>query len=110
MPRQRIRLSESRKSDSFDDQKSASGIATSESSVDDHQQFLEYLLSQVKRIIHGNDSGNWHDDPVSVFGSDASLKALLSGSGTSGFDEDLILIDEDFTVVVDENYNVMVSE
>jgi len=103
VPRQKIRLFESRESDSFDDQKSAAQIATSESLSENHQQFLEYLLSQVKRIIHGNQSGNWHDDPASVHGGDASLYALFSGSGGVGFDEDTIVVSETLVVVADGN-------
>lgn len=79
-PRQLARLAESRRSDSFDDQKSAAAIASAESTCENHQQFLEYLISQVKRIIHGDEVGNWHDDPVTVFGEDASLYALLQAS------------------------------
>jgi hypothetical protein len=77
-PRQLIRLSESRRSDSFDDQKTASQIAASETLSENHQQFLEFVISQIKRIIYGDQAGNWHDDPVSALGSDASLYGLLN--------------------------------
>ena len=72
MPRQKLRLVESRKSDSFDDQKSAAQIAASESLSANQQEFIDYLLSQVKRIIHGDESGNWFDDPATKFSEDVS--------------------------------------
>lgn len=99
MARQQIRLPESRKSDNFDDQKSASEIANSEVTTTDLQQFQNHFLSQIKRIIHGDRAGNWHDDPVTVFGEDASLYALLMGSG--GDDDqvkDCVLEGETFLV------------
>lgn len=77
MPRQKLRLVESRESDSFDDQKSAAQIASSETLSTNHQEFLEYLLSQIKRLQHGDDAGNWFDDPVTTFSEDVSLQSLL---------------------------------
>lgn len=94
MVRQRLRLFEIRKNESFDDQKSASEIANSEVVSADSAEFQEYVLSQLKRIIHGDDSGNWHDDIVNVFGANASLKALLNTS------EKPLAIDFDWTDVV----------
>jgi hypothetical protein len=105
--KQLIRLKESRKSDAFDDQKSAAQIATSESTSENYQQFLDYLLSQIKRIIHGNDPGNWHDDPATVFGGDASLRALFFGGGGGSFDADNIIVDRTSLVVVSEAGNVL---
>lgn len=61
-PRQLVRLYESRKSESFDDQKTPDQIAASESLALTHQDFLEYVLSQIRQIL-GTD--NWHD-PVPV--------------------------------------------
>lgn len=62
--------------DSFDDTLNGSEVSSIETAADHMGEFLEGLLSQFKRILHGNDAGNWHDDPVTVFGSDVSLKAL----------------------------------
>jgi hypothetical protein len=62
------RLSQIAKPDSFDDQKTASEIANSETVSENLSQFFEALLSQIKRIIHGNDPGNWFDDPISLIG------------------------------------------
>jgi len=70
------------KPDSFDDTLDGTAVSDVESSSTNLSDFFEGLLSQLKRIIHGDDSGNWHDDPVSVFGSDVSLKALLTGEQT----------------------------
>ncbi|UCG53371.1 MAG: hypothetical protein JSW58_07410, partial [Candidatus Latescibacterota bacterium] len=84
-PRQRLRLGETRKSDDFDDQKSAAGIAGSEGSSADLAEFQNFLLSQVKRIIHGDASGNWHDDFITAFGGDASLKGLFANSSERPF-------------------------
>ncbi|PNX51468.1 MAG: hypothetical protein BV456_03130 [Thermoplasmata archaeon M8B2D] len=62
------RLSQIAKPDSFDDQKTAIEIENSESASENLAQFFEALLSQIKRIIHGNDLGNWYDDPISLIG------------------------------------------
>lgn len=74
------RLKQIAKPDSFDDQKSAAQIANSENNSVDLAEFAEALLSQFKRIIHGNQSGNWFDDPTSVFGGDASLFSLFQSA------------------------------
>jgi hypothetical protein len=46
-----VRLRESRKSDSFDDQKSPAQILTAENAAITHQDFLDYLLSQLRQIL-----------------------------------------------------------
>lgn len=61
-----------------DDQLTGAQVAAIEATAADFKTFLNGMLSQLKRIIHGNDSGDWDDDPVTAFGSDASLKALLT--------------------------------
>jgi len=71
------RLKQIAKPDEFDDQKTASEIANIESTSTDFKDFNHALLSQLKRIIHGNGIGNWHDDPASIHGGDASLFALF---------------------------------
>jgi hypothetical protein len=75
-----LRIDQLHKPDSFDDTLGASTIASIESNAVDHADFWEGVLSQVKRIIHGNDSGNWHDDMVTVFGTgkEADLKHLAN--------------------------------
>jgi hypothetical protein len=45
---------------------------------------LNALRSQVRRIIHGLAlTGKWFDDPATVFGGDASLKALFGSLGNA---------------------------
>lgn len=44
---------------------------------------LNAIRSQLKRIIHGSGVGKWFDDPETVFGSDASLKALVGALGNA---------------------------
>ena len=63
-PRQLLRLYETRKSQSFDDQKPPEQIALSESASQTHQDFLEYMLSQIRQIIGTN---KWYDPvPISI--------------------------------------------
>lgn len=71
------RLKQLSKPDSFDDSKTAAEISNSESNSEDFEQFLETFISQMKRFLHGDQSGDWHNNPVSAFGNDASLYALL---------------------------------
>lgn len=59
-PRQRIRLREVRRSDQFDDQLTPAEIQQAEILSADEQDFLKYLLSQVRQIL-GTDHWN---DPV----------------------------------------------
>jgi len=49
--------------DNYEDQKTASEIADIESAAADFEEAFHGILSQLKRIIHGNDAGNWSDDP-----------------------------------------------
>lgn len=79
---QLIRQNKLRKPDDPDDTLDGSGVSGIEASAVNQEEFWNGVLSQFKRVIHGNDSGNWHDDPTTVFGTDASLKALLSGVQT----------------------------
>lgn len=75
-------LKQSAKPKALDDQQSAAQVAATEAAAANLKEFFDGMMSQMKRIIHGDDSGEWHDDISSVFGSDASLKALLAGSGS----------------------------
>jgi hypothetical protein len=68
-----IRVSQLHKPDTFDDTLSASTIAGVESAGIDAQDISDALISQVKRIIYGDDSGNWYDDPATK-----SLTALAA--------------------------------
>lgn len=73
-----VRLDQVRKTDDPDDTLSASSIANVESTAVDQVDFFKGVLSQFKRIIHGGDSGNWHDDIATVFGNSSSLKTLYN--------------------------------
>lgn len=61
-----------------DDLAPGSALETSTASLRDD---LNALRSIVRRIVHGVGAGNWFDDPASIFGGDASLKALFFGGG-----------------------------
>lgn len=69
----RIRLNQIRKTSNPDDTLDAASISGIESNAIDHLEFLNGILSQIKKIIHGSDIGNWHDD-IEVVAS--SLKDL----------------------------------
>lgn len=62
------RLKQIAKPDSFDDTKTPTEIVDSETASEHYGEFLEAVLSQIKRIIHGNLPGNWHDDPALLIG------------------------------------------
>ena len=75
--------------DDPDDQLPGSEVSTIEADAADQEEFWNGLLSQLKRIIHGDEAGNWHDNPVTIFGSDASLRSLLiSGAADRPFEVD----------------------
>lgn len=78
---QLTRLEALRKSNNPDDTLSAGSIAGIEAAAVDHQDFLTGVLSQIKRIIHGSDAGNWHDDVESAGDSikDLAARATLEG-------------------------------
>jgi hypothetical protein len=71
------RLASLHKPDTFDDTLNAASIAGIESSAVDYSDFLEGILSQLKRIIHGGDSGDWHAD-VTSYGTLKTLGALTA--------------------------------
>jgi len=62
-PQQRLRYDRVRVADAADDQKTAAQIVTGGTGGSVTQEDLqEFLLSQVKRIIFGADTGNWYED------------------------------------------------
>jgi hypothetical protein len=85
-------------SDLYDDE-AGTGVAL-ETGAHNLRDDLNALRSQAKRIIHGDEDGDWYDDPVTILGTDISLRALLY-SGL-GFNEDKILVNRDGTVVVNQ--------
>lgn len=73
-----LRLDQIRKPDEPDDTLTGTQVEGIESSAVDKADFMKGVLSQFKRIIHGDDSGNWFDDIADVFTTPTSLKALHS--------------------------------
>lgn len=76
------RLDQIAKPDNFDDQKSAAAIATSEATSTDYSEFQEFIISQIKRLIHGNKLGRWYSNPANWMGEDISLVGLFEKIGT----------------------------
>ena len=57
-----VRYKEVRLADLRNDQKTAAQILNADAASDTQEQFQEFVLSQIKRIIHGDHSGIWKDD------------------------------------------------
>jgi hypothetical protein len=79
-----IRQDNLHKPDSFDDTLNAAAIAGIESSAVTHADFWTGVLSQVKRILWGSNTGNWHDDPTDFTGIDGTLTALANRATLEG--------------------------
>jgi len=77
MPLSLVRLREIRRGDSLNDQLSAAQILSVESSATTQDDLQDGILSQLKRIIWGNDAGNWNDDFMAQYVS--TLKDLSNG-------------------------------
>lgn len=76
----------------FDDELSDAQIANIENDSADLKDYVNGILSILRRIIHGDDPGDYKDSPVTSFAKDASLKALVGYS--SELDADSILVEE----------------
>lgn len=76
----RPKLSAVKKAETFDDQKTAVEIAEAEATATTQESFQHFILSQLKRLIHGNDPGRWFDDPVTGSAPLAVLSALVLGT------------------------------
>ena len=74
MTRQLIRYNAVRRADNLDDQLTAATIAARESGAVTQEDLQEALLSQVKRILVGDDAGSWDQDFVA--GGIRALKQL----------------------------------
>ena len=66
MAKTRFRYEAVWKADLTDDQKTAAAILTALASSVTQQDLQEFILSQIKRIIHGNNPGHWYDDFVAA--------------------------------------------
>ena len=93
--------------DNFDDTLNSSEVVNIESS-ESLEDVCHGVLSQIKRIIHGSDAGNWHDNPETIFSSSATLKNLLA-IASSHFDPNSIVTNDNSDVVV-SNGNVVTGE
>ena len=71
MPRQLIRYNAVRRADNLDDQLAAATIAAREASAITQEDLQEGVLSQLKRILVGDDAGSWHQDFIG-----AGIRAL----------------------------------
>ena len=74
MSRQLIRYNAVRRADNVDDQLSAATIAAREASSVTQEDLQEGVLSQLKRILVGDDVGSWDQDFVA--GGFRALKQL----------------------------------
>jgi hypothetical protein len=75
----KIRYNVVRVADRTDDQKSSASILGAIASSVTQEDLQEFVLSQIKRIIHGSNPGNWNDsfDESNIF----SLESLVQASG-----------------------------
>ena len=66
MARQLIRYNAIRRADSLDDQLAAATIAAREASAVTQEDLQEGILSQLKRVLVGDDAGSWDQDFVAA--------------------------------------------
>lgn len=59
-----VRYKEIRRADLLNDQKSAPEIEAADNFATTQEEYQEFILSQIKRIIHGDAAGLWKDDFV----------------------------------------------
>jgi len=57
-----IRYREVRRADQLNDQKTALQILQAVAASSTQEELQEFVLSQIKRIIYGDEPGNWYDD------------------------------------------------
>lgn len=58
----KVRLYQVRRGDSLNDQRSPVEIQSAPSAASDQEQFQEAVLSQLKRILWGDNPGHWYDN------------------------------------------------
>ena len=76
-----VRYREVRRADQLDDQKTALQILAAHVASGTQEELQEFVLSQVKRIIHGDAAGNWYDN-FNAGGAILSLEELSTLSLT----------------------------
>lgn len=62
MAESKLRYKVVRRADAYDDQKPALQILNAEGLSLTQEEYQEFILSQIKRIIHGDNPGIWKDD------------------------------------------------
>jgi hypothetical protein len=77
-PKDLVRYKEVRRADLRNDQKTAAQILNADAASVTQEQFQEFIISQIKRIIHGDNVGLWKDDFASQ--GVLSLEDLTAGS------------------------------
>lgn len=65
-PKDLVRYKEVRLADRRNDQKTAAQIVNADPASVTQEQYQEFILSQIKRIIHGDNAGLWKDDFLSL--------------------------------------------
>jgi len=80
----KVRYRVVRVADKTDDQKTASAILNALASSLTQEDLQEFILSQVKRIIHGNNAGTWKGDFEGA--GILSLEDLTQIALTEGFE------------------------
>lgn len=78
----KVRLYQVRRGDSLDDQRSPVEIQSAPSAASDQEQFQDALLSQVKRILWGDNPGHWYDNFKGL--GLKSLSDLTASTATGG--------------------------
>ena len=80
MPQTYLRYGVVRIADKTDDQKPAAAIVNALVTSVTQEDLQEFVLSQIKRIIWGNNPGHWYTDFESI-----AVKSLSELSATAGF-------------------------
>jgi hypothetical protein len=76
----KLRYKVVRRADAYDDQKPAIQILNAEGLSLTQEEYQEFILSQIKRIIHGDNPGIWKDDFEGA--GILSLEELTAAVGT----------------------------
>lgn len=76
-PKDLVRFKEVRRADLLNDQKTAAQILNADAASMTQEQYQEFILSQIKRIIHGDHAGTWKDDFIAI--GIPSLQDAVSG-------------------------------
>ena len=106
-PLQQVDLDTIEVPDTYTDTLTASQVAAIEGTATDFLAVLFAILTQIQRIIYGDAGGDWKADPATVFGGDASLKALYERGDWDR--QDLLDNNTDYLVVGDTSVDSLVT-